>query len=352
MAEPQPLLTIAIPTFSRSRYLRDLLEAVVPQVAANADVDLLVSDNASEDDTAEVIEPYRALLGRRLRMVRQPRNIGSDANFVFCFEEARGRYVWICGDDDILVPAHAGASGAIDSLLQHIRAREFDLVYATSFAFRDDWRAAPKADPMGRRFHVIDSAAQFTRVVNIMFTFISGMVVNKERFEELRRSDPSIEPPRNFVGTNLPQLSWTLPLLRQHRRSLVLWDRPVGGRRGNGHGYSLGTVFGRQLTATVERCLPDRRDLARILLNFTLRRWLPSTVFELRTARGSAAEMLAGSSALRESYGRNPRFWVFTWPVLRFPVSLARVALWVGAGVSKGLYALEVRGFWRREMDG
>ena len=350
MAELRPLLTIAVPTFNRSHYLRDLLDSVAPQVAANADVELLVSDNASEDDTAAVIERCRGRLGEQMRVVRQPENIGSDANFVFCFEQARGRYVWICGDDDVLAPEHNGVASAVDRLLGHVRASDFDLIYTTSFAFRDDWRTAAKTDPMGRRFHVIRSAAQFTRVVNIMFTFISGVVVNKDRYIELRGMDASIEAPDAFVGTNLPQLSWTLPLLRAHRRSLVLWDRPVGGRRGNGHGYSLGTVFGRHLVATAARCLPDRPELARILLNVTLRRWLPATIFALRTALGPAAEMLAGSSALRESYGSNVRFWLFTWPVLRLPLSLARVALRMGAAVSKVLYALEVRGFWRREM--
>ena len=132
MAEEQPILTIAIPTFNRSRYLRELLETVVPQVVAEADVELLVSDNASGDETAAVVEAARPALGERMRVVRQTENIGSDANFVFCFTEARGRYVWIVGDDDILVQAEAGRPGAVAGVGGHVRAREGEVSCASS----------------------------------------------------------------------------------------------------------------------------------------------------------------------------------------------------------------------------
>ena len=346
----QPLLTIAIPTFNRSHYLRELLDALEPQLAQHADVEVLVSDNASADDTPTVTAEFQQRLGARLRVHRQPQNIGSDANFVFCFEAARGRYMWLCGDDDVLVPTEGDRPGALDQLMPHLRREPFDLVYATSYPFRDDWRAARMDDPLRRQFHVIASAAEFTRVVNIMFTFISGMVVNKERLLELQREDASIEPARNFIGSNLPQLSWTLPLLRQHRQSLVLWQRPVAGRQGNTGGYALGHVFGRQLQQVVARCLPNRPRLARMLFHSTLRRWLPSVLFDLRM---TGADLLQGSTTLlRASYGSDVRFWLFAWPVLRLPLSLAKVALRLGAMVSKLLYIVEVPAFWRRQRRG
>ena len=348
MPKPRPLLTVAIPTFNRSHYLRDLLEALEPQLRTHADVELLVSDNASTDDTPALLKNFEQKIGAQLRVHRHPQNLGSDENFVFCFEQARAQYVWICGDDDILVPATAVAPGALDRLLPHLRTTPFDLIYATRFPFCNDWRREATGDPLARQWHVIRSARQFMRIVNIMFTFISGIIVNKDRFLALQRSDSTIESPRRFLGSNLPQLSWTLPLLAHHRRSLVLWDRPVGGRQGNANGYSISHVFGRQLVAIAARTLGGRPDLIRILLNSTLRRWFPSTVYSLRTSATSSATLLEGSSILRQVYGRNPRYWLFTWPVLRLPLPLAKLSLRLGGLLSKLAYLVQVRGFWKK----
>ena len=350
MDESQPLLTIAIPTFNRCHLLRDLLAALEPQLQAHPEVELLVSDNASTDGTQALLESYRPGLGSQLRVHRHPANLGSDENFVFCFEQARGRYVWICGDDDILVPAIDGAPGALDRLLPHLHAADFDLIYATSFPFRDDWRREATGDPLGRQWHVVRSAPHLMRIVNIMFTFISGIIVNKDRFLALQQSNPAIEPPRHFIGSNLPQLSWTLPLLEQHRRSLVLWDRPVGGRQGNANGYSLSHVFGQQLVAVLKRTLPRRPDLIRTLLNSTLERWFPSVLFSLRASSSTSATLLEGASVLREVYGGNPRFWLFTWPVLHLPLPLAKLCLRLGTLLSKFLYLFQVPRFWKKQI--
>ena len=47
----RPLLTIAIPTYNRSEDLAGLLEVLEPQLAEFPQVEVLVSDNASTDDT-------------------------------------------------------------------------------------------------------------------------------------------------------------------------------------------------------------------------------------------------------------------------------------------------------------
>ncbi len=341
----RPLLTIAVPTWNRASLLTELLTALAPQLAGlpTGEVELLISDNGSTDATSDVVARF-ADQGLGLHHHRHPVNIGSDANFISAFKMARGTYVWLFSDDDIIVP------GAVDDLLNHLRHTEFDLVYATSYGFRNDWSAERHGDPMGRRFHTITSAAHLTRVVNIMFTFISGIIVNKSRFEDLRRFDPTLEDPSAFLGTNLTQLSWILPLLRHHRRSLVLWQRPVAGRLENGGGYSIGHVFGENLSAVTARCLPDRPNLAAIITNYTLRRWFPSQLMEIRASANQNFSLDQAEAALRQTYGSNPRYWIFTWPVLRLPLPLARVWLLAGTAISKLIYIIEIPTFWRKQF--
>ncbi len=62
-----PLLTIAIPTYNRSRYLREFLEALLPQIESAGDVELLISDNASPDDTAQMLAEVLPAGGREIQ---------------------------------------------------------------------------------------------------------------------------------------------------------------------------------------------------------------------------------------------------------------------------------------------
>ena len=343
---PRPLLTIAIPTFNRAEQLEGLLRVLKPQILNLPEVELFVSDNASHDRTPAVIACAQGrfdAMGVRFRSHRHATNIGSDANFAFCFREAAGTFFWMCGDDDLIVP------GAVADMLALLKApdgeaAELDLVYATSYGYREDFEAERVQDPMRRRVHTIADAHTFALVTNIMFTFISGMVVNKNRLKGLPH-----EAPEDFIGTNLVQLSWSLPLLLQHRRSAVLWTRPVAARVGNAHGYSLGRVFGRQLSEVVQRLLPGRPDLSSPILNMALRRWFPSILVEFRGHAGDRLQLKEAKGELRTAYGRNFRYWLFTYPALRLPLPAARWYTRFTAAMNKLTYIVQLPGFWRKQ---
>jgi glycosyltransferase involved in cell wall biosynthesis len=116
-----PLLSICIPTYNRLAYLRELLPPLLREtVAVNAAarrVALLVSSNACTDGTdewlAEIKNPF-------LDARRHPANIGGDRNFLSCVERARGEYVWLLGDDELLAP---GALAAVVKALETVRPK-------------------------------------------------------------------------------------------------------------------------------------------------------------------------------------------------------------------------------------
>lgn len=344
----RPLLTIAIPTYNRADHLAGLLAVLEPQIAERPQIELLISDNASSDNTPEVIAALQRRMpstGAEVAAYRHPENVGADANFVSCYRRARGHFFWICGDDDLIVP------GAIAQVLEHLQTpdgqpAELDLVYATSYGFRDDPVSEWQGDPMHRRFHTVRDARHFAMVVNIMFTFISGIIVNKARLEAVPHEEPEA-----FLGTNLVQLSWSLPLLLHHRKSVVLWERPIAARVGNAHGYELGKVFGEQLATNVRRLLPNRPALSDAILNFAIRRWLPSVVIDARSAGNEELGLHDADTALRRAYGSNPRYWIFTWPALALPLPLAKLYTRATAALSKLIYIAHLPGFWRKQTN-
>ena len=96
---PDQLVTIAIPTFNRASRLADCVLAALSQTYQRFEV--LVSDNASTDETAELLRQFR---DPRLRVVRQKSNIGLLPNWNACLAEARGEYIVFVSDDDRIQP--------------------------------------------------------------------------------------------------------------------------------------------------------------------------------------------------------------------------------------------------------
>jgi len=115
----QPLLSICIPTFNRVTYLRELLPRFISELSALDEqslplIELLISNNASTDSTETYI---KSLTIPRLRYYRNEQNIGGDPNFLACIERATGEYVWLFGDDDILL--EHGIVRLLSSLSSH-----------------------------------------------------------------------------------------------------------------------------------------------------------------------------------------------------------------------------------------
>ena len=98
MADQAPILTIAIPTFNSAHFLPDAIGSIMRQDLD--DFEILIFDNASEDNTEDLI---RSLQNRRIRYVRNLTNVGAQENGDRCLANSRGRYVkFLCADDVLL----------------------------------------------------------------------------------------------------------------------------------------------------------------------------------------------------------------------------------------------------------
>jgi glycosyltransferase involved in cell wall biosynthesis len=78
-----PLVTIAIPTFNRAAYLVGAIESALAQTYDN--IEVLISDNSSTDDTQSVIRSsLRA--DTRVRSLTQTSNLGMVGNWNACWK--------------------------------------------------------------------------------------------------------------------------------------------------------------------------------------------------------------------------------------------------------------------------
>jgi glycosyltransferase involved in cell wall biosynthesis len=92
------LVSIGIPTYNRANsYLKYALRSAVNQTYKN--IEIIVSDNCSPDNTEMVVEEFN---DPRIRYYRQKENIGPLNNRNFCLEQARGEYFVMLLDDDLI----------------------------------------------------------------------------------------------------------------------------------------------------------------------------------------------------------------------------------------------------------
>ena len=96
-----PRVTVTIPTYNRAAMLRETLRSVLDQSFSN--IELFVSDNASDDGTAAMVESFD---DPRVHYLRNERNLGHFANLSRGLHLGAAEYVAILPDDDLMLPGH------------------------------------------------------------------------------------------------------------------------------------------------------------------------------------------------------------------------------------------------------
>ena len=101
MANNRPILSICIPTFNGGDKLKICLDNLVESLSNRNDVQVVVSDNCSTDNTSLILSEYKKIPG--ILLSRNDVNLGFNGNFNLIIDRlAIGEYCWIIGDDDFL----------------------------------------------------------------------------------------------------------------------------------------------------------------------------------------------------------------------------------------------------------
>jgi hypothetical protein len=88
-------VSVCIPTFNSAKYLRECIDSVLVQTYT--DFELVISDDASTDNTRQIVDSYS---DPRMRFERLDQNVGVAANLNHVASLARGAYIkLLCSDD-------------------------------------------------------------------------------------------------------------------------------------------------------------------------------------------------------------------------------------------------------------
>jgi abequosyltransferase len=303
------LLTVVIPTFNRAGYLDLCLANLVPQMREHGDaVELVILDNASADNTPQVAGKYQAQCPA-LVYLRNPENIGSDRNIAEGFNRARGRYVWVLGDDDVPL------EGTISWLVLTLSDGEAGLVYLRPFGFDRDFRSEFPGSS-GRTLE-LDSIAAFLSRVGPHIGLISAIAVNKSLI-------PDVDA-RGFCGTNLVQVEVYLSAALRAKRFLYSEPYRVAYKRLNTGGFDFSRVFVENLGKILDRyCAAGLPQVAAEGLGRSmLIRYFPYHVWKLRSSR--EGNLAAHRVRFDARYRDNPWYRLLVRPIFTLPRALALV---------------------------
>ena len=194
------ILSIAIPTYNRQHKLERCLLQICEQIAKEGlqdQVDVLVSDNASIDDTAMFLEAFQ-FPGVTVEMLYQPENLGFDGNVHELYMACKSQYIWYFADDDILF------DGAISRVLATIQS---NLPQVLIFSFEQPPGSGIRFFDYPDDVYLPQSLDEQAELV-FRIPKVTAYILRKEETVAA-----VIEEAKEFLGTNLYFISLCYSLL-------------------------------------------------------------------------------------------------------------------------------------------
>lgn len=184
-----PTLSICIPTLNRGSVIGETLATIVRQ-ADPAEVELVIVDGGSTDDTAAVVAGFqrdfpslryvRANAAEEAAGAPKPSNAGFDRDCSLAVELARGSYCWLLSDDDLLkegavarVLAAIREGWALVVVNAEVRNADFSAVVTPSqLSFTEDRAYEPTREGRNR----------FMAEVGPYLSFLGGVVIRRDEW--------------------------------------------------------------------------------------------------------------------------------------------------------------------------
>lgn len=122
MNQQADLVSVVMPTFNSSRYMKESIESVLNQTYSNLEL-LLTDDYSTDQATKQLLKDYMHR-DPRVRIFLRPRNVGPAGARNYSIKKARGRYIAFCDSDDRWMPEK------LERQLDFMKAHGYCLVYS------------------------------------------------------------------------------------------------------------------------------------------------------------------------------------------------------------------------------
>lgn len=310
MASIVPILTIAIPTYNREFFLDRCLKYIHLQIK-DLPIEIIVSDNASTDNTAEIVNKY-IIDGLPIRYIKNEKNLGADLNIVQCYKEAKGKYVVAFGDDDFFLDQ------SLAKLINVLSNGDYGVVYVNNENYYQNFNTC-----FGNEldYVIFKDGLGFLKKVNYYTTFISGNIVNKTFLD--------IENLMMNVNSCVVQLSFILRAIFMANENVYINSRLIASEPDNSGGYNLFKTFGSNLNKVIDKSsIPLRNikpDIKKNMSKQLLKRFYPIHILRLKKGQNHSFLDINPEAEMIEAYKNYSMFWILCYPLFKLPVPIALV---------------------------
>jgi len=127
MNKANPKVSIVLPTYNGSKYIRQSIDSCLNQTYQN--IELITVDDCSADNTPDIINSYK---DERIKYIRHQKNMGLPGALNTGFANSTGEYLSWTSDDNFYAPE------AIEKMLEVLRSKNGDFVYSDYYEFIDE----------------------------------------------------------------------------------------------------------------------------------------------------------------------------------------------------------------------
>jgi len=309
-------LSLCIPTYNRGRFIGETIDSIIGQ--ATDEVEIVVSDNGSSDDTEALIRTYQEKFSR-IRYFRWDSNIGADRNFLKVIELATGTYCWFMGSDDRVEP------GALQHILSQLdRHPGIAGASVNQAIYSPDLSAELKGVPVaGGRLvsdRVFNDAEECFSYLGLYFGYLPGQIVNRSLWDKIVNAE-TLDPYFNaFVHVYVMGR-----MLKANPNWLYIHRKCVGYRSGNDSFLQEGGVYRRQVIAhaSFEKIVRDLFGVGtrtyKEVLSMALTGYMRGDLVNFKANGASAGLQFKLLALYSRFYWRFPYYWLKVFPLFFIP---------------------------------
>ncbi|MDD4913016.1 MAG: glycosyltransferase family 2 protein [Sideroxydans sp.] len=301
-------ISIGIPTYNGEKYLAQSIESVLTQLSEDPvqQIEILISDNASTDGTGAIAKRYVEKFPHIVRYTCNSQNIGYDRNVDNLFRVANGEYLWLLGDDDMLMP------GALQKIFSEI-ARYGDIAV---FCLPPSFLNVENEKKTWNRQFVTDI------LCNDGNEFLQRSLWSTSAVSSLciRRIDWNAESLDKYIGSQWIHIGGMLEIMRHPVRAFIFADEMVVVRvqnpRWSGHGNQL--EIGLKHLAVFESIIKLGYD-SRTFQFFRESRYSDNLKSILFLKPSGIKSKMKIAKLMIHFFNAKPNFWMLHLPLLFVP---------------------------------
>lgn len=207
-------LSFCIPTYNFGEFIGETLESIITQ--AGDEVEIVVGDGASTDNTEEVVRGYQSSFPK-LFYYKFEKKGGIDLDLAKTVEFSRGDYCWLMSSDDVLKP------GAIQRVLNEIKLGQD--VYLCNRTVCDRDLRPKRYSKLWLSNRITDRVFYFSnksdrldylnasQSIGALFSYVSSIVVRRNKWNEIGYDE-------RFAGSNYAHVFRLISILQLSGNSL------------------------------------------------------------------------------------------------------------------------------------